>query len=154
MKKYITSGGDDLGTIWYDFMGMTLPEVIDWIRIEGFNGYKIVDVIQRKKYLIFGPAKFFVTLNKTSDNKIKSEFMDMLKFLIKRKLSKLEFQSYHDSGEIKVTFTEDIGDAVKRTTELKINLQSFENFGSGTWQEIWGAIMMEHNKASINRFGR
>jgi len=97
----IEGGGDDLGTIWYDFYGMTMEKTFDWIKRKGFVDYSIIKIETTKKYWLFGPyVRIHVVLEKTKitkPHKYNSEFFEVLNWIFEHSGSKIEFERYNDS---------------------------------------------------------
>lgn len=79
----IVSGGDDLGGIWYDFYGMSMERVMDWIKRKGFDQYEIVGIKYWRRYWFFGEiTRVHVLMEKlVGPPRHISEFADLLKWV-------------------------------------------------------------------------
>jgi len=76
----ILSGGDDLGSIWYDFYGMTMEKAMDWVKRRGLDQYEVSIIRTWKKYWWFGPyTRIHIVFDKLEGPpRHTSEFADLL----------------------------------------------------------------------------
>lgn len=83
-EKKIISGGDDLGRIWHDFYGMSMANVMDWIKRKGFDQYEVVKIKYWRRFWFVGEITHIHVLMEKLEGLPSghaSEFADLLKWV-------------------------------------------------------------------------
>lgn len=131
----IESGGDDLGSIWYDFYNMTMEKALDWIKRKGFSQYQVANIKVWKKYWLFGPeTRIHIVFDKLDGPpRHKSEFYELLRWVVEHgRGHRIEFTT--DNRVALITIVDKDGNT---RYEAKVDPEEFRKYYSENGHSIY-----------------